>query len=71
MSGTSPLSALPLAAPCILVAQIKQADKIASGKIPAWDVDPEASQYSSADEDDDGYEDVLVSISTSHGSTAS
>lgn len=64
MICTPLLSFPPLAASRVLIAQIKQADKIASGQIPAWNVDPEASVNSSADEEDDGYEDVLVSIST-------
>lgn len=39
--------------------QIEQADKVASGEVPAWNVAPEGQ--AEAVEDDDGFEEVLVS----------
>lgn len=44
---------------CIRRGQIEQADKIAAGEVPAWDVAPEGQAEPS--EYDDGFEDVVVS----------
>lgn len=42
----------------IMNQQIEQADKVASGEVPAWNVAPEGQ--AEAVEDDDGFEEVLV-----------